>query len=232
MKNLKSIFEKYGINLEDRQIKQFEMYFEHLIKTNEKMNLTAITEENEVLIKHFLDSCLPVNEFKMNKSVIDVGSGAGFPSIPLKIIRPDLEICMIDSLNKRVSFLNETIELLKLNKISATHSRAEDYAKENREMFDYAVARAVAPLNTLVEYLLPFVKAGGKAIVYKSQRLEEELALSKNAIRTLGGEIEEVKTFFIEEGELERNVLIIKKTKPTPTKYPRDKNRPKTNPIQ
>lgn len=232
MKNLKSIFEKYGINLEDRQIKQFEMYFEHLIKTNEKMNLTAITEENEVLIKHFLDSCLPVNEFERNKSVIDVGSGAGFPSIPLKIVRPDLEICMIDSLNKRINFLNETIELLKLNKISATHFRAEDFAKENREMFDYAVARAVAPLNTLVEYLLPFVKVGGKAIVYKSQKLEEELVLSKNAIRTLGGEIEEVKTFFIEEGELERNVLIIKKTKPTPTKYPRDKNRPKTNPIQ
>lgn len=202
-----------------------------LIETNKVMNLTAITEENEVLIKHFLDSALPEKLIGSNSKVIDVGSGAGFPAIPLKIVRPDLEICMVDSLNKRVNFLNDVIKELKLSKTQAIHSRAEDFAKNHREGFDIAVARAVAPLNTLVEYLLPFVKIGGKAIVYKSTKLDEELSKSTTAIKILGAEVEKIEKFLL-ENDIERNVLILKKIKPTPKQYPRAKNLPKTKPIE
>lgn len=232
MKNLKEIFEKYGINLNDVQIKQFETYFSMLIETNKVLNLTAITEEHDVLIKHFLDSVLAVKNFPENVKIIDVGSGAGFPSIPLKIVRPDLKICMIDSLNKRINFLNEVIKILNLNYINAEHCRAEDFAKKNREMFDVATARAVASLNTLVEYLLPFVKIGGIAIIYKSSKLSEELKEAENAIKILGGKIEKIENIIISEEELERNILIVRKIKHTPEKYPRDKNKPKTQPIK
>ncbi len=229
MKNLKKIFEKYKINLNMQQELQFKQYFVHLIETNKVLNLTAITEEDEVVVKHFLDSVLPVEKFHECATVVDVGTGAGFPAIPLKIVRPDLEICMVDSLNKRVNFLNEVINILKLNKIEAVHSRAEDFSKKRRESFDYAVARAVAQLNTLVEYLLPLIKVGGFAVIYKSSKLEEELKDAKSAINVLGGIVESVEKFDVEG--MERNILVIKKVKNTPNKYPRDKNKPKTSPI-
>lgn len=229
MKNLKKIFEKYKIILNNEQENQFDKYFHLLVETNKVLNLTAITEENEVLLKHFLDSVLPIEKFEKNSSIIDVGTGAGFPAIPLKIVRNDLEVCMVDSLNKRINFLNDVIMQLNLEKITANHARAEDFAKLNREKFDYAVARAVAPLNTLVEYLLPFIKIGGKAVIYKSTKLEEELSVAKKAIEVLGGRIESVEKFVIDE--MERNILIIKKIKNTPAKYPRDKNKPKSSPI-
>ena len=197
MKELREVFGKYGITLNDVQINQFEEYFSMLIETNKVLNLTAITEEHDVLIKHFLDSVLAINNFPKNAKVIDVGSGAGFPSIPLKIVRPDLQICMIDSLNKRVNFLNTVIQKLNLNDIKAEHFRAEDFAKKNREMFDVATARAVASLNTLVEYLLPFVKIGGSAVIYKSSKLNEELKEAENAIKILGGKVERVENFKI-----------------------------------
>ena len=171
MKNLKQTFEKYGINLSKTQENQFDKYFSMLIETNKVLNLTAITEENEVLIKHFLDSAIPEKFIPKNSKVIDIGSGAGFPALPLKIVRDDLDITMVDSLNKRVNFLNEVINELNLQKTYAFHSRAEDFAKENREKYDVAVARAVASLDTLVEYLLPFVKVGGIAVIYKSTPL-------------------------------------------------------------
>ena len=231
MKNLKNIFKNYGTNVSDLQDEQFDKYFSMLVETNKVLNLTAITEEKEVLLKHFLDSILPNKFFSKCASVVDVGSGAGFPSVPLKIIRPDLKICMVDSLNKRVNFLNEVINNLQLENIGAIHYRAEDFARKNRESFDYAVARAVAPLNTLVEYLLPLVKLGGHAIIYKSSKLEEELQLAKNAISILGGTVESIEKFVIEEENLERNILILKKIKPTPSKYPRDKNKPKLSPL-
>ena len=232
MKELKEIFEKYGIILNELQTKQFEEYFSLLIETNKVLNLTAITEKHDVIVKHFLDSVLPANNFPQNAKVIDVGSGAGFPSIPLKILRPDLKICMIDSLNKRVNFLQTVIEKLTLKDIKAEHYRAEDYAKKNREIFDVATARAVASLNTLVEYLLPFVKVGGSAVIYKSTKLQEELKEAEKAVQILGGKVEKIDKFDIAEDELERDILVIKKIAHTPMKYPRDKNKPKIQPIK
>lgn len=231
MKNLKDLFKKYNVNLNDFQIVQFEEYFSMLIETNKVMNLTAIIEEDDVAVKHFLDSALPEKFFPQNATVIDIGSGAGFPALPLKIVRPDLKITMVDSLNKRIGFLNGVIEKLNIEGVNAVHSRAEDFAKNNREKFDVAVARAVAPLNTLVEYLLPFVKVGGVCIIYKSSKLAEELKDSQKAIEILGAKVERIEKYYIAEKELEREILILKKIKNTPQKYPRDKNKPKLNPI-
>ncbi len=229
MKNLRKIFEKYKINITNQQENQFNSYFNQLIETNKVLNLTAITEEDEVVVKHFLDSVLPAEKFAKNSSVVDVGTGAGFPAIPLKIMRPDLEVCMVDSLNKRVKFLNDVINSLNFDKITAVHSRAEDFAKFNREKFDYAVARAVAQLNTLVEYLLPLIKVGGYAVIYKSSKLEEEIDNAGKAISVLGGKIDKIEKYSVEG--MERNILYIKKIKNTPNKYPRDKNKPKNSPI-
>lgn len=231
MKNLKDLFKKYNVNLNDFQIVQFEEYFSMLIETNKVMNLTAIIEEDDVAVKHFLDSALPEKFFPQNATVIDIGSGAGFPALPLKIVRPDLKITMVDSLNKRIGFLNDVIEKLNIEGANAVHSRAEDFAKNNREKFDVAVARAVAPLNTLVEYLLPFVKVGGVCIIYKSSKLAEELKDSQKAIEILGAKVERIEKYYIAEKEIEREILILKKIKNTPQKYPRDKNKPNLNPI-
>ena len=231
MRNLKEIFEKYNIPCSQKIEENFNNFFDILITENSKMNLTAITEENDVLIKHFLDSVLAEKFIPKNASVIDVGSGAGFPAIPLKIVRDDLNITMIDSLLKRVNFLNKTTALLNLNDCAAYHSRAEDFAKTKREGFDISVSRAVAPLNTLLEYVLPLTKVGGTAIIYKSSKLDEELKTAQNVLKILGGKIEEIKEFFIEEQQIYRNILIIKKISKTPLKYPRGKNQPRTNPI-
>ncbi len=225
------IFKKYNIKIDEKQAEKFEKYYNFLIEENKKFNLTAIIDKTEVFFKHFLDSILPVNLIKENTKIVDVGSGAGFPAIPLKILRPDLKITLVDSLNKRINFLNQIIELLDLSNISAIHSRAEDFAKLNREKFDYAVARAVAPLNTLLEYLLPLVKVGGECLIYKSQKLPEELQISQNALEILGGKVDKTLKFNIDEFEMERNILIVKKVSSTPPKYPRDKNKPKTQPL-
>ncbi len=231
MKNLEKIFKKYDFLLNSEQIFAFEKYFSLLIETNKVLNLTAITEEDEVVVKHFLDSVLPQKFFKENAKVVDVGSGAGFPALPLKIIRPDLDLVMIDSLGKRVNFLNNVINSLNLEKIQAVHVRAEDFALKNREKFDVATARAVAPLVTLVEYLLPLVKIGGCAVIYKSTKIDEEIIQADKAIKILGGKIEKVEKYFIEEENLERNVLIVRKISNTPSKYPRGQNKPKNSPI-
>lgn len=235
MKNLKEIFEKHNIYVNEDQESQFDLFFHHLIERNKQINLTALTEERDVLVKHFLDSVLPCNLFPENACVVDVGSGAGFPAIPLKIVRPDLSICMIDSLNKRVNFLNDVVKILQLSNISAVHARAEDFAKDNREIFDVATARAVAPLDTLVEYLLPFVKVGGTAIVYKSSKLDEELKDAQKAINKLGGKVEKIEEFNIDElgmEKIERRILVIRKIFSTPKKYPRSGNKPKLSPIR
>lgn len=232
MENLKQLFAKYNVEVSDEQSLQFDKYFSMLVETNKVLNLTAITEEKEVLIKHFLDSVLPAKMMAKNATLVDVGTGAGFPALPLKIVRPDLKVCMVDSLNKRVNFLKSVCEELDLKDVDAIHSRAEDFAKVKREKFDIAVARAVAQLNTLVEYLLPLVKVGGVAIVYKSSKLDEELQDAKKAIEVLGAKVEKIEKMFIEEEGLERNILVLKKIKNSPNKYPRDKNKPKLDPIK
>ena len=228
---IKEVFSKYGFSLSSLQINQFERYYEFLISENKKYNLTAITEKKDVIFKHFLDSCLAEKNIIKNAKIIDIGSGAGFPSIPLKILRPDVKFVLVDSLNKRVNFLNELIKILNLQDVEAVHARAEDYIKDNREKFDYAVARAVAPLNTLLEYLVPYVKVGGECLIYKSQKLEEEIETSQNALKVLGCKVEKIESFNIDEINAARKILIIKKCFVTPIKYPRGKNLPKTKPI-
>lgn len=225
------IFNKYGFKLTDKQSDQFVSYFNFLLEENKKFNLTSITDEDGVCFKHFLDSVLPVKEIPQNAKIIDVGTGAGFPGIPLKILRPDIEITLLDSLQKRVNFLGQVAKLLKLDKVVCVHDRAEDYCKKTREKFDIALSRAVAQIPTLSEYLLPFVKIGGKVIMYKSQKTDEEIEAGKKAIEVLGGKIAKVEKIDVAEIEAQRTFVYISKIKQTPAKYPRAKNLPKTKPI-
>lgn len=226
---MEKLFNKYNIDLSEEKRLLFHNYYNDIIEKNKVMDLTTITEEQQVYIKHFIDSLLPLKNIKDNSKVLDVGAGAGFPGIPLKIMNESLNIVLLDSLNKRINFLNEEIEKLKLNKISAVHSRVEDYAKVSRETFDYVVSRAVAKLNILCEYCLPLVKKGGMFIAYKSEGAEEEINEAKNAIRILGGKIEKVENINLEGNT--RNLIYIKKINETPKKYPRGQNKPRLQPI-
>ena len=226
---MKELFKKYNIDINEKERLLFNNYYNDLIEKNKVMNLTAITEKNEVYTKHFLDSVLSLKNIKDNSKLLDVGSGAGFPGIPLKILNNTLDITLLDSLNKRVNFLNEEIEKLGLSNIKAVHGRAEDYINVSRETFDYVVSRAVARLNTLLEYCLPYVKLGGYFIAYKSMDTDEEINESKNALNILGGKIEKVDKINLEGNE--RTLIYIKKVKNTPNKYPRGQNKPKSLPL-
>ena len=238
-----SLFEKgldqLKIQLTQEQKEQFIKYYEYLIEKNKVMNLTAITDYEEVLLKHFLDSLslVKVQDFipeKLSgKTVIDIGTGAGFPGIPLKIAFPELGIVLLDSLNKRINFLDEVIEMLQLRKIEAVHGRAEDYArqKEFRENFDFCVSRAVANLSTLSEYCLPFVKQGGYFISYKSGKIEEELSNAENAVKVLGGNVKEVVKFSLMVTDMDRSFVVVEKKKTTPKRYPRKAGLPSKEPI-
>ena len=219
------------LNLIEKNRKKFEKYFEELVSYNDKVNLTAITERNDVFTKHFLDSILSIDAIPIGSKIVDVGTGAGFPSLPIKIVRPDVEITMVDSLNKRINFLNMLCEELKI-KSTNVHSRAEDFAKKNREIFDVAVARAVAKLNTLLEYLLPLVKVGGIVIAYKASNVGEEFMEAEKALEVLGGKVLKSIRFDLPNSYGERHLVIIEKIKPTPKEYPRDKNLPKLKPIK
>lgn len=230
---IKELFNNYDFDITDTQIDMFEKYYELIKEWNEKFNLTTILEQRDVILKHFLDSVLSVKDLKENSSLVDVGAGAGFPSIPIKIMRPDIKITMIDGSNKRIIFLNEVISLLKLENCVAIHERCELLAHkpEFRENFDYCVARAVAETNILVEYCLPFVKIFGFMVAYKSKNINEELGNAKNAIELLGGKVTDIKNTVIEELNAERNLVFIQKKFKTPIKYPRGQNKPRLNPL-
>jgi len=234
-----SFFEKdlkdLGISLSDYQINQFLQYYEILMEKNKVMNLTAITEFDEVVKKHFIDSLSLVKAYDCNgeRFVLDLGTGAGFPGIPLKIAFPDLRLVLMDSLNKRIKFLQEVIDLLCLEDIQAVHGRAEDFAKEKlyREQFDLCVSRAVANLRVLSEYCVPFVKTGGYFIPYKSERVGEELAEAEKAISILGGCIEKQIEFYLPDSSIYRNLILIRKEKNTPGKFPRKAGLPTKEPL-
>lgn len=228
---LKQLFDEYKLSYTDKMLEQFEIYYEFLVEENSKYNLTAITEKNEVAIKHFLDCVVFEKQLEKNSTVVDVGAGAGFPSLPLKILRPDLNVVMIDSLNKRVNFLNTLIEKLNLTNIKALHFRAEDFANGNREKFDYAVSRAVANLSSLCEYCLPLVKVGGKMLAYKGQSHAEELEGAKFAICELGAKYEKTELIDIKQIQAQRALIMLQKVQKTNKKYPRGKNLPKTKPL-
>ena len=231
--------EQLSITLSGEQKQQFLTYYEYLVEKNKVMNLTAITEYEEVITKHFLDSLAVVKtscfkpEKLAGKRLIDIGTGAGFPGIPLKIAFPKLEILLLDSLNKRINFLNEVTEMLGLTKINTVHGRAEDYAKQKgyRESFDFCVSRAVANLSTLSEYCIPFVKQGGCFISYKSGSVDQELIQAEKAVKILGGQREEVVRFSLADTDMDRSFVVIHKAKPTPKKYPRQAGLPSKEPL-
>ena len=230
---LEKTFAEHGIQLSQSQINQYQKYYELLVEWNEKFNLTSITEKKEVAIKHFLDSVLCHNLIKENSSLVDIGTGAGFPALPLKILIPSLKVTLVDSLNKRVTFLNEVVNQLGLTDVTCIHARAEDFARTKaRESFDYCVARAVARLDTLSEYCLPMLKVGGTFIALKGDDGENELAIAKNAIKILGGKEKQVIKLNLPEEYGNRKIIEITKTNSTHNKYPRDKNKPKLQPLK
>ena len=231
--DLKQKLNEFNIEISDNQLEKFDKYMQLLLEWNEKINLTAIIEPDEVKIKHFLDSLTVLKYINDEDKVIDIGTGAGFPGIPLKIMKPDAKITLLDSLNKRINFLNLVIEELELKNIEAIHGRAEEFArnKQYREKYDVAVSRAVANLSTLTEYMLPFVKVGGRCICMKGANLKEELDKAKNAIQELGGKIEIIDNFYLSNNDNERNIVIIKKIKETKSKYPRKAGIPSKEPL-
>ena len=222
-----------GITLSEMQLKQFYTYMNLLVDWNKKINLTAIVEPNEIILKHFVDSLTILKYISDGTKIIDVGTGAGFPGIPLKIAKPSIEIVLLDSLQKRINFLEEVIKQLNIEKIKTIHSRVEDFGKDQkyREKFDMATSRAVANLSTLSEYLLPLVKVGGKVISMKGSFIGEELENSKNALNILGGKIEKIEKLNLPNSDMNRNILIINKIKNTPNKYPRKAGEPSKKPL-
>ena len=225
---------KEMMNISEEKANLFNEYKEILLDWNEKINLTAITNEKEIILKHFIDSCTILKYIQGKEKVIDIGSGAGFPGIPIKIMNQELNITLVDSLNKRVNFLNEVINKLKLTNIEAIHARAEELGRidKYREKYDIATSRAVANLSTLLEYLMPFVKVGGKCICMKGPNIEEELKSAEKAIKELGGELEKVDNFYLPNSDIERNLIIIKKVKEINFKYPRKAGMPAKEPIK
>ena len=225
---------KLNVVLSATQKKQFYDYMNLLIEWNEKINLTTIINPQEIIIKHFTDSITISRYIEKKDSVADIGTGAGFPGIPLKIIRPELKIELVDSLNKRINFLNIVIDKLNLNDILATHSRIEEFGRNEskRENFDIVTSRAVANLNVLSEYMLPLAKIGGRCICMKGPNVLDETNKSKNAINILGGKLSNIEEFNLPDTNIGRSIVVIDKVKNTPIKYPRKPGLPSKEPIE
>lgn len=225
---------KIGIDITQKDVEKFYKYINLLLEWNEKINLTAITEPNEVILKHFIDS-ITINKYlKEANTIMDIGTGAGFPGIPLKIAFPHLKVVLLDSLNKRINFLNTVIEELGLENVETLHGRAEDYAKkaEYREQADLCVSRAVANLSTLSEYCLPYVKVDGKFIPYKSGEITTEADEAKKAVGILGGNVKKILKFHLPDSDITRSFVVIEKKKATPKKYPRKAGLPSREPLK
>ena len=223
-----------GINLTDIQLEKFQIYYNLLIETNKVMNLTSITEEKDVVLKHFIDSLAIKNYIDIsNGRVIDIGTGAGFPGIPLAIIYNDTQFTLMDSLNKRINFINTVMEECKLYNIETVHSRAEDLGHNNvyREKYDYCVSRAVAAIPVLLEYCIPFLKTGGKFISYKSEKAEEEISLSGNAQKKLGCRFDKLYSFDLPGTDISRKFVVFEKIKTTNRAYPRQAGKPKRSSL-
>ena len=223
-----------GVRFFMEQTEQFFEYMNLLIEWNEKMNLTAITDPEEIILKHFIDSITILKELEDDSTVVDVGTGAGFPGIPLSIMNPTLKITLVDSLNKRLIFLQEVVNKLNLKNVEIVHARAEEFGqnKKYRECFDVSTSRAVANLSTLSEYLIPLVKVNGKVISMKASEAREEINEAKKAIEVLGGTIEKIDEFILPQSDIGRTVIIIRKNKQTPNKYPRKPGTPSKEPIK
>lgn len=219
--------------LNSKQINDFNEYAKMIVEWNKIINLTSITDLDEIHLKHFIDSLTISKYIKNGDNVVDVGTGAGFPGIPLKIYDNSIKVTLVDSLNKRIKFLENVIDTLKLSNIVAVHARAEDIGRDNkyRENFDIATSRAVANLSVLVEYLLPLVKVGGKCVCMKGPNIEDEVLNSKNAIKLLGGEIEKIDNFQLPNSDIRRNIIVIKKIKKCDKKYPRRPGEPLKKPL-
>ena len=224
---------KINIDLNEFQMKQFYDYMNILLDWNKLFNLTAITDEKEIILKHFID-CLVINKFvNDNCKVADIGTGAGFPGVPIKIANPNIKITLVDSLNKRINFLKELVINIKLDDVEIFHARAEELSRDSnfRECFDVVVSRAVAPLNVLVEYTLPFLKCGGFLIAMKGSNAQEEINLANNAIDVLGGKFKLMDEVVLPDSNIKRNVIIIEKVKGTPKQFPRKAGKPSKSPL-
>ena len=230
---MQNYLKELNIELSSRQIEQFYNYMDLLIEWNKVINLTGIVEPNDIIIKHFIDSLTVLNSIKKTDSIIDVGTGAGFPGIPIKIAYPETKIVLLDSLNKRINFLDEVINKLELKDIQTIHGRAEDLGqdKNHREKYDIAIARAVAPLNVLLEYLSPFVKVNGKCICMKGSNYLEEIENSKNAINVLGLGEENIQEFVIPNTDIKRAIITVKREKELSKEYPRKAGTPVKKPL-
>lgn len=228
----KLVVSKIGITLDDHQLKQFSLYGDLLVEWNEKVNLTSITEPKEIMVKHFLDS-LTLTQFVQGEQVADIGTGAGFPGVPLKIVFPHKNFSLVDSLAKRLDFLNEIIVKLSLDQVDTVHSRAEDFGRnpQYRGRYDTVVSRAVARLPVLLEYAIPTLKVGGVFLAAKGSQAEEEVLESAHALSALGARVKEVKNFNLGEGAEHRSIIIIEKIKQTPSQYPRKAGTPSKNPL-
>lgn len=229
----KMLIEKYQ-KINNNQLEMFYKYMQLLLEWNKKINLTAITEEDEIILKHFVDSLTVLKYINENDKIIDVGTGAGFPGIPIAIMMPNAKITLLDSLNKRINFLNEVIKELGLKNVETIHARSEDCGKDilYREKFDISIARAVANLSTLSEYLLPFVKLGGKVICMKGSEIDEELKNAEYAIKELGGKFVLKDEFELPDSDIKRNIIIVKKEQYTPKMYPRKAGLPAKEPLK